>query len=327
MCFLAGPTTGAVHGLAMALSKERKKYLQVFLKQYTSEFGCILASRKGEHFAFCTVCNCDISISHGGRTDVATHVASKKHASNLQSKEKQHRLQQFFGREDSDSDVIRAECLFTDFLLEHNIPLSASEHVGPLLRKMFPKSDVAKRYVCSRTNTTAIVGAMARHAQESTVSALKKGVFSVAIDGSNDSQAQLYPIVVTYFAKEVGFVESKLLALSTLEGQSTGRNIGALIIDTLTSMNIPLSNCIAFGSDNANVMLGRKNGVVAVLTEANENVIIIGCPCHLINIAAEKAASCLPAKVDEVLVDVFFLFGKECEEKSCPETVPRNAQH
>ncbi|KAG0425725.1 hypothetical protein HPB47_027103 [Ixodes persulcatus] len=122
-------------------------------------------------------------------TDVAMHAASKKHASNLQCKEKQHRLQQFFCREDS--DVIRAECLFTGFLLEHNIPLGASEHDGPLLRKMFPKSDVAKSYACSRTKTTAIVGEMARHAQGSTVSALKKGVFSVAIDGSNDNQAQL----------------------------------------------------------------------------------------------------------------------------------------
>lgn len=108
-----------------------------------------MASRKGEHYAFCTVCNCDISISHGRRTDVATHVASKKPASNVQCKEKQHRLQQFFGREGS--DVIHAECLFTDFLLEHNIPLSASEHVGPLLHKMFPMSDVAKCYACSAT--------------------------------------------------------------------------------------------------------------------------------------------------------------------------------
>ncbi|CAN7981898.1 unnamed protein product, partial [Ixodes pacificus] len=82
-------------------------------------------------------------------------------------------------------------------------------------------------------------------------------------------------------------------------------------IDTLTSLNISFSNCIAFGSDNANVMLGKKNGVAAVLTEANENVFIIGCPCHLIKIAAEKAASCLPGKVDEVLVDIFFFITAE----------------
>ncbi|KAL3247537.1 hypothetical protein MRX96_056968 [Rhipicephalus microplus] len=65
----------------MALSKERerKQYLQMFLKQYTSEFPCIVESRKGKHFAFCAVCGCDISVSHGGKTDVVAHVTSKKH--------------------------------------------------------------------------------------------------------------------------------------------------------------------------------------------------------------------------------------------------------
>ncbi|KAL3184688.1 hypothetical protein MRX96_005797 [Rhipicephalus microplus] len=152
----------------MALSKERerKQYLQVFLKQYTSEFPCIVESRKGKHFAFCAVCGSDISISHGGKTDVVAHVSSKKHVSHMQCKEKQQQLGQFFSKRNSDSDVIRAECLFTGFLQENNLPLTVSDPVGPLLRKMFPTSDVAKRYGCARTKTSAIVGEMANHTQE-----------------------------------------------------------------------------------------------------------------------------------------------------------------
>ncbi|KAL3182650.1 hypothetical protein MRX96_034564 [Rhipicephalus microplus] len=69
---------------------------------------------------------------------------------------------------------------------------------------------------------------MAGYAQECSVSALKRRVFAVATDGSNDSQAQLYPIVATFFAEESGLIESKLLTLSTLEGTSTGRNIAKL---------------------------------------------------------------------------------------------------
>ncbi|KAH7951396.1 hypothetical protein HPB52_008472 [Rhipicephalus sanguineus] len=73
----------------MALSKERerKQYLQVFLKQYTSEFACIVESRKGKHFAFCAVCGCDISVSHGGKTDVVAHVSSKKHFHELKRRQ------------------------------------------------------------------------------------------------------------------------------------------------------------------------------------------------------------------------------------------------
>ncbi|KAH8029075.1 hypothetical protein HPB51_022540 [Rhipicephalus microplus] len=227
----------------MALSKERKKYLQVFFKQYTTEFACVIASRKGEHHAFCTICKCYISVSHGGRTDVVAHVSSKKHTNNVQCQEKQHLIQQFFGKKDGDNDVIRAECLFTAFLLEHSIPLSVSDHVGPVLRKMFPKCDVAKRYGCARTKTTMIVREMAGHAQECVVSALKRRVFAVVTDGSNDSQAQLYPIVATFFAEESGLIESKLLALSTLD-PSTGR--AKLIMDSFASLNVPLSKLHSF---------------------------------------------------------------------------------
>lgn len=96
----------------------------MLLKQHTAEFPCIVESRKGKHFAFCTVCGCDISISHGGKTDVIAHVTSKKHASDVQCQEKQQPLGQFFSKRNSDSDVIRVECLFTGFLLENNLPLT-----------------------------------------------------------------------------------------------------------------------------------------------------------------------------------------------------------
>ncbi|KAL3221111.1 hypothetical protein MRX96_029622 [Rhipicephalus microplus] len=70
---------------------------------------------------------------------------------------------------------------------------------------------------------------MAGHAQECVVSALKRRVFAVATDGL-DSQAQLYPVVATFFAEESGIIESKMLTLSTLEGSSTGRNIAKFIM-------------------------------------------------------------------------------------------------
>ncbi|KAL3201244.1 hypothetical protein MRX96_012729 [Rhipicephalus microplus] len=182
-----------------------------------------------------TTCKCDISISHGGRTDVVAHVSSKKHTNNVQCQEKQHLMQQFFGKQDGDNDVIRAECLFAAFLLEHSIPLSVSDHV----RALFPKCDVAKCYGFARTKTTMIVGEMAGHAKECVVSALKRRVFAVATDGSNNSQAQ--PIVATFFAEESGLIESKLLTLSTLEGPSTGRNIAKLIMDSFASW---MCNCL-----------------------------------------------------------------------------------
>lgn len=140
---------------------------------------------------------------------------------------------------------------------------------------------------------------------------LEAKVFSVAIDGSSDSHSQLHPIVVTYLG-ESGLVESRLLSLCTLKGQASGRNIGNLILEALASFHTPVTNCVAFCSDNANFMLGKKNGVAAVLTEVEENLIKIECACHLINLAAEKGALCHPAKVDEV---IFYYLEKSAKRK------------
>lgn len=220
-----------------------------------------------------------------------------------------------FVRNDSDFGVIRAECLFTAFLVEHNIPLSVSDHAGPLFRKMFPKCEEAKRYASGRTKTTAIVREMAANAETPLLDALKHQVFSIAVDGSNNRDTQLYPIVATYFVRETSRVESRLLCLGAIQGEATGQKIGNLILDEMKSRNLPLENLLAMSSDNANVMVGRKNSVATVLREAQPALIGVGCPCHLINLAAQKGASCLPVKVDEALVDIFFYLEKSSKRK------------
>lgn len=219
----------------------------------------------------------------------------------------------YFSRVDLDATT-RAECLFTAFLIEHNVPFTAADHAGDLFRKMFPDSKEAKNYACARTKTTAIVKEMADNAIDEVISHLKHTPFSVATDGSNDASkdAKLYPIVVTFCDRTV---RTALLAMPALEGDSTGRNIGALVVDTLKSKNIPLQNCIGMACDNAPVMIGTKNGVAAVLKESHENIAIVGCCCHLINLAAQKGSACLPVNVDEVLVDVFYYLEKSSKRK------------
>lgn len=53
----------------------------------------------------------------------------------------------------------------------------------------------------------------------------------------------------------------------------------------LKSRDIPVKICITFSVDNANVMIAKKNGAATVLKEAQENLIAVGCPCNVINLA------------------------------------------
>lgn len=146
------------------------------------------------------------------------------------------------------------------------------------------------------------------------VSHLRSGPFSIATDGSNDvgNDAKLYPTVVTFCDRTV---RTALLAMPALERDSTGRNIGALVVETLKSNSIPLENCISMACDNAPVMIGSKNGVAAVLKESHENIAILGCCCHLINLAAQKGSACLPVNVDEALVDAYYYLEKSSKRK------------
>ena len=66
------------------------------------------------------------------------------------------------------------------------------------------------------------------------------------------------------------------------------------------------SHCIAFGSDNAPVMSGQKKGVYGFLKGEESSTYFAGCPCHLIHIAAKKAAKTLPVDIEDVLIDSYY---------------------
>lgn len=289
---------------------------QVYKDSYTKEFPCIKSSGKGPKFVYCEFCRSHFTISHGGKYDITRHLIKDKHLENakLANVSEKQKLDKFF-KEDNQSAVIRAELFFTRFLVEHNVPIAAADHAGPLFRKMFPKSDVAKQYGCARTKTTAIVKEMASTAIDSLKKQMRIRPFSVACDGSNDSDHKLYPIVITYFNPAENLVENNLLSLPTLIGSGTGENISNLILKELKKMNIPFENCLSFMADNAYVMQGKKIGAVAFLKQNNKNLISLGCACHLINLAAEKGAAALPVNIDDFLVDIFYYLEKSAKRK------------
>lgn len=53
-----------------------------------------------------------------------------------------------------------------NYMVEHNIPFAAADHLSPLLRDIFPDSQIAKRYSSARTKTTSMLNlAIAPHFQ------------------------------------------------------------------------------------------------------------------------------------------------------------------
>lgn len=193
------------------------------------------------------------SLTVGNST--VTHIKSK----NIKLNEKNSKLDHIFSCAKEDFSVIRAECYFTAFLIEHNLPLSAADHAG--IRKMFPGATEAKK-IWFRQNKNHKYYEIDGKGGTNVIK-LQNQPFAIATDGSNGTD-KMYPLVVTFFNEETCRVENALLCAPSLSGDSTGKNIANLIVQSLTSRNLPLENCIGFECDNANVMVGKKNGVAAI---------------------------------------------------------------
>ena len=287
------------------MASKGKQKGQFYSRKYSDNFSFITVSQKGKQHAFCKVCRRDISVAHGGRSDIVTHSKSKLHLTNVKDEAQTTKLTSFMSSQ-HDINTTRAECLFTAFYLEHNIPLSAASHVGPLLRKAFPNSDEVKKFSSARTKTTCLVHEMARDSQNKMISAMKTSPFSIFTDGSHTSDSKLYPIVINFYDDVEKQISCSLFSIPNLQTQSTGENIAKLLTSEMEKHDIPWKNCTALGSDNAAVMVGIRKGVGSYLKECQPNIIVLGCPNHLIDLAAKAASSALPFSMDSLLVDVFY---------------------
>jgi len=104
--------------------------------QYAIKLRVVRKSTVSDTHSYCVICNCDFSIGHGGIGDIAKHVQSAKHVAKVGSSAPLRKVEHFFA-DSKNLNVMRAEALFTEFIVEHTIPLACADHAGLLFRKMF----------------------------------------------------------------------------------------------------------------------------------------------------------------------------------------------
>ena len=119
------------------------------------EFPCMKRWKKGENSTFCSICQVDFTIGHGGCNDTVRDIGLTKHIDNEKAEtaaaNNSQKITHFFQKEDS--SVINAETMFSGFLAEHNIPWAVSDHAGlacrsSLQKDVFPDSSIAKKCSC-----------------------------------------------------------------------------------------------------------------------------------------------------------------------------------
>jgi redox-regulated HSP33 family molecular chaperone len=83
-----------------------------------------------------------------------------------------------------DQKVMRAEAMYTDLIVEMNLPLSVADKFTKIHKVVFPDSEIAKGYKCSRDKTTALVKCVGQEEANDVVAEMKSGPFFIATDGS-----------------------------------------------------------------------------------------------------------------------------------------------
>ena len=190
-----------------------------------------------------------------------------------------------------DLDVICAETLFSQFLVEHNIALSANDCAAKWFNKIFPGSCVARHYGCCHTKTTAILKCCAQEEVDTVASSMRSGPFIIGTDGSQEGGEKLFPVVVSYIDQN-GEITTKLAANPTCS-EYAGENIFHLIDETFSSMDVGWNNCLALVCDNCNTMTGKNKGVISFVREKVPQVHLADPGCSDIT-STQTLTNCIP---------------------------------
>ena len=161
------------------------------------------------NYARCSICASDFGVSHSGRHDVTTHVRGKHHIE--MAKSSSSRSVASFFRPQTSQAGIEAESLWCKFVAKHNLPFQISDHATKLFHRMFPDSEIAKKFACGHTKTAAVIKeALAPHYLSKTVQEMTS-FYSVMMDESNDKTDKSCIILVRVFDYSVGDIRTRFL--------------------------------------------------------------------------------------------------------------------
>ena len=140
---------------ASTSTSDRRDRNQTFKEEYKKAWDFIKPSKKGI-VTYCSICSADFSIAASGRYDIKKHIATVKDRSSVECKETNCPITQFLSSLSTNYDVIRAETLWTLYVVDNNMPFTSSDGFCDVVKTMFPDSKIAQDFACRRTKTTSI---------------------------------------------------------------------------------------------------------------------------------------------------------------------------
>ena len=244
---------------------------------------------------------------------MTVHVNGKHHKEAASAATSSRSLTSFFKPQIRQS-VIGAEARWALFTAKHNLSFLSSDHASKLFKVMFPDSQIAKSFASGRTKTAAVITeALAPHFHAKTVSNLSNP-FSILLDESNDRVDKSCIILVKLLDPQVGNVCTRFLDMPVVN-IGTAQNIFDALKESLEKHNLSFTKAIAFMSDTANVMKGRRSGVQKLIKSEIPHLYDVGCICHLADLCIKAGVTSLPVDIDKLFIDIFYYFFHSSKRK------------
>ncbi|XP_033009965.1 uncharacterized protein LOC117049419 [Lacerta agilis] len=170
---------------------KKAKKLCKYLEKWESEFSFVKKSRVGHGHAFCTICSCDFSVYHRGRTDVTQHKKSAKHKRRLEAQKHAPTMSASVTRNTTEADqVLNAEVKMAMLCAKNNISFTFCDDFNKCVADMFPDSAIARKYSAGKTKTMQIIeGAIAAELDDELTKTCQSQPFSLMCDESNSRKA------------------------------------------------------------------------------------------------------------------------------------------
>ena len=237
-------------------------------------------------------------------TDRATrHMKGPVHIANVKKLTKSYT--------ESEKQVALAQLKLVLLIIERNISFLFVDSLVPTMKECFPDSAILKDLKLCRRRAPRIVSCVIAPAWRSRLwDILSSQNFAIIVDESTDiTVSKSLCIMVRFFDKELGKNLEVLWDLVKVyeneESCCNAEQTADRIISSFTDTNISLKNVVAFCSDTCNVMMGSNNSVATKLKEANPNIIIVKCACHMENLCAQHAITVIPEKYRKLISSLY----------------------
>ena len=265
-----------------------------------------------------------MTIEHQGKLDLTRHCRGKSHTTSVNSKRVQGPITAHFNPQGStiEQQISIAEVKVTGFLAEHNLPFATADHLGPLFKSIFPDSKIAKGYSCGKMKASCILNrAIVPNLQNNLVEQMRNSCFSIATDGSNDQGlTKMNPVTVRLFDINQHKVVTKFYDMC-VSSSSTAVGIFNAINNSMEKNMVSWDKCVSLGVDNTSMNVGKHNSVIVEARKKNKDIILMGCPCHIVHNTVSKATKAFvnvvkEFDVEQLLVDVYFHFDYSSKRKN-----------